>query len=342
MKKTILGDTIRFITTVNDEDGTSITNAEVNLDVIDSGGSTVLSEAISHDTDGTYTEFKATDGWALGPIRQLWTVKTSGGTKSNIIDNQVKIVNAGTAFPTYVFVDELESYFPAITDYLDNKSEDHVIAAYKYENRLIDSLGYVTPRLKNDDGFFDQSVRDYNAWESIYRIVKSNQINQVVADEAGAFWIDAFKNNAMDVYKDWRSRKITFKDKISPSEGGILPPTKVSGTSPGTLFNNFEEQYGSGFRGADFKREWSVTIIGTGTNGELRDCTYTWSNDGGLGTANGTTSDEWIHLQDQVYVRFSRGTHTGTFNIFEVDDKWTWNTNPVKNQVGGRDIAVGY
>jgi hypothetical protein len=36
------------------------------------------------------------------------------------------------------------------------------------------------------------------------------------------------------------------------------------------------------------------------------------------------------------------GTSTGTEDIFVVGDKWTWETNPVRNQTGGRNIAKGY
>lgn len=342
MKSYVVGDTINFKTTVHTAEDVPITDATVNLDVVDFLGSTVLSDAISHVGTGTYEESKSSLGWSNGPILQKWTVSSSSGTKTYLSKNQIKIVNAGTPYPTYVYVDELESYFPDIRDYLDNKSEDHVIAAYKYENRLIDSLGYHTPMKKNSDGFYDQSLRDFNAFEAIYRIINSNQANQVPADEEGRVWYDRFREDARMVYKDWDSKRITFKAQISPGEAGILPGTRTVGSSVGTMINNSDSAWGSGFRGADYTRQWSVEITGTGTSGGLRECEFAWSNDGGLGTYDSTTSDDWVHLQDQVYVRFTRGTSTSGTGLMVVGDKWEWSTNPVRDQVGGKNIAVGY
>ena len=339
MKKVILGDTIVFTTTLHETDDTAITSGAVNLDVTDSSGSLVLSENIAHTTTGTYSETKSTVGWALGPIRQNWTAKTTGGTQSFIGDNEVKIVNAGTPFQTYVFESELESYFSDIRDYLDNQSEDQVIAAYKYTNRLLDGLGYHTPVKKNDDGFYDQSVRDYNAWDAIYRIVKNNQINQV--DRGEEPWYFGFKDERDMVYNDWKAKKVTFKNKTSPSEAGVGPSSRTQGSSVGTMLTNHDEVYGNGFSGADFRRTWSVEITGTGTSGGVRECAFKWDNDG-MGTLTGTTSDGWIHLDSECYVRFNMGTSTGTEDIFVVGDKWTWETNPVRNQTGGRNIAKGY
>lgn len=342
MKKVILGDTIVFTTTLHEIDDTPITGGAVNLDITDSSGSLVLSENIVHTTGGTYTETKSTVGWALGPIRQNWTAKTTGGTQSFIGANEVKIVNAGTEFQSYVFVSELEGYFPGVRDYIDNQSEDHVIASYKYANRLIDSLGYFTPLAKNDDGFFDQSVRDFCAWDSIHRIVKADQIVRTEKDSDGHYWFDGFKDSANDVYADWSSKRVVFKSKVSAGEAGILPSRRTQGSSTGTCLTNHDETYGSGFRGSDYRRDWSVEITGTGTSGGLKECLFKWSRDGGLGTATGTTTDGWAHLADQVYIRFTRGTSTATTGIFVVGDKWEWETNPVRNQVGGKNVARGY
>ena len=342
MKKVILGDTIVFTTTLHETDDTPITSGAVNLDVTDSSGSLVLSENISHGTNGTYTETKSTVGWALGPIRQNWTAKTTGGTQSFIGANEVKIVNSGTEFQSYVYVSELESWFPNITEYLNNHSEDHVIASYKQANRLLDSLSYYTPIKANSDGLYDQSLRDFCAWDSIHRIVKADQIVRVDRDSDGRYWFDGFKEAADEVYDDWKTKKVVFKSKISAAEAGIGPSSRTQGSSVGTLFTNHDETYGSGFRGSDYRRDWSVEITGTGTSGGLRECTYKWSKDGGLGTSTGTTTDGWAHLDDQVYIRFTRGTSTDTTGLMVVGDKWTWETNPVRNQVGGKKVARGY
>ena len=342
MKKVILGDTIVFKTTALDQDGTALTGATVTLQVTDSSGSQVLNDTISHLSGGTYQETKSTAGWAIGPIRQNWTIEDSAGTMSKPVQNQVRIVNDGTATPTYVYEDELSQWYPSIVDYLDSYSEDHVVAAYKYTNRVLDNLGFATPVAKNDDGLYDQSVRDHNAWDAIYRIVKGNQIAQVQRDEDGRFWFDGFMEAREQTYKDWESKKITLQRKVSPSEGGISPSTRAVGTSAGTMLTNHDEAFGAGFSGKDYKRDWELTITGTGTSGGVRECTYKWNNDGGHGTLTGTTSDSWVELKDEVYVRFNRGTATGTTNLFEVNDKWTWTTTPVKYQQGGKNIARGY
>ena len=342
MKRVTLGDTIDFITTVHDVDGTSIEDASVTLKVYDSTGSLVLSDTISHTSGGTYVETKATDGWGTGGIRQEWTIESSSGTKSIPVEDEIRIASVGATTSTYIDVGELQSYFSRITDYLDNKSEDKVIAAYKYENRLLEGLGYSTPRPKTSDGFYDQSLRDFNAWESIYRIVEDNQITQAPSDENGERWYDGFKHQASMVYDDWKSKKITFTNEVSPGEAGIEPATRTVGSSAGTMLNNHSEAYGSGFTGADFQRDWSVEITGTGTAGELRECSYKWSNDGGLGTTVGTTTDGWTHLANQCYIRFTRGTSTGTNNIFVVGNKWTWKTTPTKYSVGGNNSARSY
>ena len=342
MKRVTSGDTIDFLTTVNDVDDNAIEDATVTLQVYDSTGSLVLDDVIDHDTDGTYVETKSTNGWANGAIRQQWTIESSSGTKSLPVENEIRIASVGATTQTYVDVGELEDWFPSIVDYLDNRSEDRVISAYKYQNRLLDSLGYPTPLNANSDGFYDQSARDFNAWDAIYRIVEANQVSQVQPNEDGEHWYDKFKKNAMGVYDDWKTLRITFKNQVSPSEAGIGPSTKTVGTSAGTMFTNSAESYGSGFEGSDFQRDWSVEITGTGTSGELRECEFKWSNTGGLDYGTLTTSDAWIHLSDQCYVRFNRGTETGTANIFAVGDKWTWKTNPVRNQVGGKYIATGY
>jgi hypothetical protein len=342
MKKIYLGDTVNYSTTAFDSEGNPITTATANLKVIDSAGSTVLNEDISHAASGTYTETKSSEGYALGPVKQIWTVGYSGGTSSEILENSFRIVNTEESFQSYVFVSELEGYFPGVRDYLDNQSEDHVISSYKYANRLIESLGYYTPLEKNDDGFFDQSVRDFCAWDSIYRIVKADQIVRVASDSDGRYWFDGFKDSADKTYKDWSSKKVVFKSKVSAGEAGILPSRRTQGSSTGTCLTNHDETYGSGFRGSDYRRDWSVEITGTGTSGGLKECSFKWSMDGGLGTSTGTTTDGWAHLADQVYIRFHRGTSTAITGIFAVGDKWEWNTNPVRNQVGGKRTVKGY
>jgi len=342
MKKIITGDTILFKTTAHDQGGTAIQTAVVTLTVNDFSGSQVLNTTVPHITGGTYYSNESTAGWGFGPITQNWTIEDSAGTLTKLVKNEFKVVSDGTIATTYIYEDELKSYFPSIADYLNSESEDHVLAAYKYTNRVLDGLGYETPVPASDDSLFDQSIRDHNAWDAIYRIVKSDQIDKVRKDEDGKYWFDSFAEAADDVYQDWKSKKIVFKRKVSPGEAGIGLARRTQGSSVGSMLTNHDEVYGSGFRGSDYKRTWSALITGTGTSGGLRECTFVWSKDGGLGTTVGTTSDSWIHLDDQVYIRFTRGTSTGTTNIFVVGDKWEWITNPVRNQTGGKGIAVGY
>jgi hypothetical protein len=100
---------------------------------------------------------------------------------------------------------------------------------------------------------------------------------------------------------------------------------------------------GEGFTDASHERDWVVRMTGTGTAGEVNEGTYKWSMDGGLSFNTGfQTSYEWAQLGSGVYVRFTRGTGSGTNNIFAANDEWNWKTFPVNQTVGGVRIARSY
>ncbi len=343
MKEVYKGQTETFEIYAEDAQGTTIDNGTAWLMVHDSTGSNVLgTQRGTFVTSGTYRRESDTSEWATGPVRYNWKVESSVGTSWDIKTNEIRIVGAGTESSTYVFEAELKNYFPGIIDYLDSSSNDHIIEAYEYQNRLLDNLGYSSPVPKDPSGRYDQSLKDFNAWEAIYRIVKPKQINQVQKEEDGKYWFDSFHDSAMKFYDDWDTKKITFKKNVAPSEAGIGPASRDLGSSVGTLVNNADEVYGSGFRGSDYKRTWYAKVVGTGTSGGISEGTVLWSKSGGLSWGTVTSSPDWVHLEDQVYIRFTRGTSTGTENILANGDRWTWETNPVRNQVGGNNIARGY
>lgn len=342
MKNILSGDTILFKTTAHDNDGTALTSAIVTLFVTDFAGSTVFNSIVPHETSGTYQIVGSTVGWGNGPGIQNWTIEDGAGTVSRIKKNEFKIVSSEVVAPSYVSLDELQGYYPSIKDYITNQSEDQVVAAYKYTNRILDGLGYNTPVPESDDSLYDQSARDHNAWDAIYRIIKSDQVDKTRKDESGNYWFDEFRESADRIYKDWKSLKITFKRKVSPGEAGIGLARRTQGSTAGSMYNNHDEMYGSGFEGSDYERNWSVEITGTGTSGGLRECTYKWSNDDGIGTTDGTITDAWTHLDQQVYVRFTRGTSSLITGLFTVGDRWEWKTNPTRNQTGGKNVAHGY
>lgn len=128
------------------------------------------------------------------------------------------------------------------------------------------------------------------------------------------------------------------------SEGGVGIATKVAGGTRAQMETNWKGGVGNGFTDSSYERDWIVTIRGTGTAGEINECEYTWSNDGGLsesGTLN--TKLDWQELKYGVHVRFHRGTYNGgTVNLFEVGDQWRFKTFPKSETVGGKRTARSY
>ena len=179
-----------------------------------------------------------------------------------------------------------------------------------------------------------------NANYAIYDIIFDAQVNRVATDEDP--WFNRFEDEGNKIYDDIKKRKIVFRDQVSPSDSGISKPTRVAGSSLGTMDTNWDNSYGDGFRGADFGRTWNVEITGTGTSGGLFESVARWSNDDEQSFSTLTTGFEWNELQDQVFVRFKKGTASGTTNIFAIGDKWQFTTEPIRRQVGGQGNAKSY
>ena len=55
-----------------------------------------------------------------------------------------------------------------------------------------------------------------------------------------------------------------------------------------------------------------------------------------------TTGFNWIGLGQNVYVRFEKGTSSGTTSIFNIGDKWEFVTEPLGKNVGGERVVKSY
>lgn len=336
-----LGESVEFSVVVKDQNGTALTTETPVVRVYDFTGALKTSGTGTHASSGSYTHTANTStSWGTGPIKYDWCVTSALGTGIIAETNEVNML-FGTSEPaSYVYEAELSAYYSRIGDYLDDNSKDRIVASYNYINRLLESLNITAPREKNADGLYDQSLRDMNAWLAIHAIVEDDQINRVSDEEVP--WYNKFKDNAMSKYDDIAKGRIVFRDQTSISESGIEKPIRSAGSSVGTMVTNWDRTYGQGFRGSDFTRTWKLQITGTGTAGGVNECTYKWTNDEWIGTSTGVTNFEWVSLGDEVYVRWTKGTSTGSTNIMAVGDEWQFTTNPIASQKGGINGAKSY
>jgi len=334
MLNKIKGETIYFQNVVLNETGTGITNAIGSLSIVDYTGSTVFSGVGTHQSEGTYQHAANSLLWGTGPVNYRWEMFHSSGTNLYVGDNEILMIGTTANPASYVKLGELVTYYPQIVDYQDDTSEFHVEESYKYTNSLLANLGYKTPVDVGPDGLYDQSLRDMNAHFALYRIVQAWEVSRVEGE--GDPWYIEFKRNAMDVYNDIKSGKITFRREKSPGDAGISVPQRTVGSSTGVLHNNWDKSYGQSFTGSDYPRTWLVEVTGTGTSGNLFESTFKYSNDDGVswGTA-GTCGYDWHDLGTQVYVRFSLGSSSGTETVVATGDKWSFETQPIKGQKGG-------
>lgn len=341
MINVVRGDTIILEANLADPGGTAISDAQAVVTIVDAVGSTVYVGTASYTTDGTYQKYTPSAGWGYGPIKEYWKFTNSSGTLSDIIGNQFTIIGTATREP-YVWPHELFSYYENIDSFFDGSELERVYDSYLFINQQLQNLGIQLPILKGTDGYYEQTLRDWNAYDSIYRLVAPRMASQLKGNDKEP-WFDYYKKQANEIWDKFRTKKITISRLTSPGEAGIQPGTKVSGTLYGDMENNWEG-YGDGFRGADYPRTWRVEMFGTGTAGEVGEGTYRWSKNGGI-SWEGTnyTSLDWTLLDDEVYVRFTRGTYTGgTTGLWTTNDVWQFNTTPIKNQVGGKGIAKSY
>lgn len=329
------GDTIVFEANLTDANGTAITNASVRVSVVDGVGSTVMdSLTATHTSAGTYQRGQSTTGWGNGPIVETWRFTNSSGTQTEIVGNKFRIVGT-SGLETYIKPHELYGYYENIEGYFDGSELERVYDSYNFINQQLLSLGYDAPVRKGTSGLYDQSLRDWNAWDAIYRIVSPRAISQARSTDE-VYWFDYYKNRANELWDKFRKKQIVLNVQSSPGEVGIMAGTKISGTLGGQMETNWEG-YGRGFQGADFPRTWRVEMVGTGTEGGLTEGQFRWSkNDGVTWEGTYTTDLSWIHLDDEVYVRFHRGTATGTTGMWTTSDVWTFRTAPLKITTGGR------
>lgn len=330
------GETILFQSVVQ-LDGTGVSNAVGSLSVWDYTGSQVANVLGTYQGTGTYQHSANSNAYGTGVMKYQWTIKTANGTNIDVRENEINLIGTTSNPESYIKLAELHTYYPVIEQYIDDTSESYVQESFKYINRMLENLNYKTPLLVNSDGLYDQSLRDMNAYFALYRIVASREIDRSTGDEKK--WYKEFEENAMGIYNAIKKGIITFQDQLSPAEVGVQRPTRTVGSSVGTLVNNFDGGYGDQFKGSDYPRTWSVTINGTGTVGNLPECSYTWSNDGGVNSTTGTCSYDWQQLQDEVWIRFTRGTSTGTTGIMVVGDKWQFTTTPVKGMRKTKNVA---
>lgn len=340
MNSVVQGDTIVFEAILTDTDGTALTNATAGLNIVDSTGSTVFSGQGTHITEGTYQRYQNTTSWGTGPIMEYWRFTNAAGTITQVVGNKFRIVGTQTLQP-YVWPHELYAYYENIEGFFDGSELERVWDSYNFINQQLNTLGHHLPVVIGTDGYYDQSLRDWNAWDALYRIVSPRMVSQIKSDEEKP-WFDYFKKRADEKWEQFRTKRIVLNAQQAPGEVGIQPGTKVGGTYAGQMETNWGG-YGNGFTGADFPRTWRVEVIGTGTSGGIAEGTYRWSNDNGL-TWTGTllTTQEWTYLKEEVYVRFHRGTSTGTTNLWTTSDVWQFKTSPYKLSSGGKSSAKSY
>ena len=270
-----LSETIAFQGVAEDANGTGLSNAVGSLVVTDYTGSTVFSGVGTHGTTGTYQHVAPTNGWGTGPVNYQWTFTHSSGTNTVVVDNTILILGTASNPASYVKLGELDDYYPLILDYIDDSSEAHVEGGYKYINRLLETLGYKVPVPVGVDGLYDESLRQMNAYLSIYNILGANEASRVEGNENP--WYLEFRNKAMDIYKDIKDGRITFRRDIAPSDTGISAPVHTVGSSLGAFHTNWDLSYGERFSGSDYPRTWVIEILGTGTSGNLAESTFRFS-----------------------------------------------------------------
>jgi len=337
-----LGESVEFSIVVKDQNGTALTSESPVVRLYDFTGTLRSSGTGTHASSGSYTHsINTSTTWGTGPVKYDWCIAGGNGTGIIAETNEVNLLSGTSEPPSYVYESELNSYYDRIGDYLDENSKDKIISKYNYINRLLESLNITAPRQKNDDGLYDQSLRDMNAWMAIHAIVQEKQVNRGLGEDEEP-WYKTFKDNALSIYDDIAKKRIVFRDQVSASESGIERATRSLGSSEGTMVTNWDRSYGKGFRGADYPKTWKVQITGTGTAGELNECIFKWTNNDWIGSSTGTTNIGWIGLGDEVYIRWSKGNATGSTNLMVAGDEWQFDTNPTSTQKGGINGAKSY
>ncbi len=339
MEYRFVGDTVTFDygTSIN---GTAFSYGTGNLTVFDGNGLQQVSTTLIL-SGSLFAVDQSTAGWGKGLVFERWAFSGTQGTVTVDVTDRVRLVGTEVV-RTYVVADELSTFYENVEDYFDGSEDFAVLDAYHEVNKRLQALNHKTPFLPNNDGYFDQPLRDLNAYEAIFRLVQKRQ-SSFVRDGRERPWFFAFKDSAEKVYKSVENKAYSFTREYGASESGVGVPTRTAGASVGTLETNWRGGVGNGFSDSSYEREWAVTVIGTGTSGGVFECQYSWSKDGGLTSAGTkTTSTEWQELEFGVYVRFHRGNATNTTNLFDVGDTYTFKTYPKAQGVGGKRTANSY
>lgn len=339
----ITGDSIEFQLILKDNGGTAITNGTGTLNVFASGGSQVVTNSVAtHFGTGTYQKQASSTGWPKGPVIEQWKFVGAFGTLSFVQNNTYRIVGTDTVEP-YIYPEELRNYLENIEDYFDGNEEAIVVDSFWEVNSRLGGLGQKLPIKAKADGFFDQPLRDLNAYEALFRIVGKRQ-SSFRKDGDDDPWFFSFKKEAERIYKAIDKKIYSFDNQYDPGEGGVGLATKVAGTSEGRMETNWRDGVGTGFIDDSFERDWVVKMTGTGTAGEVGECPFIWSNNGGISfDGTGTSTFDWQGLKDGVHIRFHRGTYeSGSINLFATNDKWKFKTFPRNQTVGGVRSARSY
>lgn len=340
MLNKVVGDTIIFEAYIEDSSGSAITGASAALTIVDAYGSSVYTSTAPHTSGGTYQKAISTAGWGYGPIVETWRFTSSGGTSTEVLTNNFRIVGTNPNL-TYISAPELKFYFENVEDYFDGTEDENVLNAYNFVNNQLTSLGHQVPVQYGTDGVYDQGIRDWNAWEALFRIVAARAVSQT-NETNDKPWYYKFKDLSDEKWKQFKDKKIVLNRQSGPGKVGISAGTKVAGTLMGQMHTNWEG-YGYGFLGEDFPRTWKVEVIGTGTSGGVFECPYRVSDDDGLTWIGTFTTDQvWTPIKDEVYLRFTKGTSTGSTNLFSTSDVWQFTTAPLKISTGGKNIAKSY
>lgn len=343
MKNKYIGETIRYETVLKDRNGTALNSESPTLSVNDSGGTNVLSANGTYDTAGTYYHEGAIGtGWNAGPVTYNWSVKGNNGTALDVLTNELFVISGTLEPSSYVYSSELTSYYTNIDDYFNEHTQDKLVSVYHKINRRLEAQNIKAPRDKNPDGLHDQALRDWNANWGIYYIIQDWEGNRAIEGEEEP-WYKKYWDEGERIYTDIKKRKILFRDQVTPADAGIGKPSRTAGSSIATMVTNWDNSYGKGFKGSDYERTWTLEVIGTGTNGEIGEALLAWSKDGGISNAGTVTSSkDWVAMGDEVYVRWTRGTSTGTTDLWQVGDKWSFKTQPIKGAVRGMRTAKSY
>jgi hypothetical protein len=232
-----------------------------------------------------------------------------------------------------------------VEDCFDGEEDAKVEDATASVNAALEAMGYKLPIRVGASGVHDQPIRDWAAYEAVYRIVASRQ---------GAFqrngddkpWFAWFQEQADRIHSKFKKKEYSLSRDTSPSEAGVGIGTKTVGTSYAQMETNWKG-YGSGFVGDDFERKWVVQVTGTGTYGRIDEAVFKWSMDGGLSfygsnVSYGTSAYEWQHLYNGVQIRFHQGTYAGSAGLWDVGDTWVFTTNPKSQVAAGYKVARSY